>query len=209
MSFISSAAGRARRAWLSRWLAGRRAAGPPTAPALFRPLADEPFVGEIILFAGSYAPRGWALCDGSLLPIASNQALFSLLGVRYGGDGRTTFGLPDLRGRVPVHRGQGPGLTNRPLGSRGGAEQTALTPAQLPAHPNLPAASASLGTTASPAGAYPANGGAGAALFSPEAAQQVVQPSAALGGGQAHNNLQPYLGVSYLIALVGLYPPRE
>ncbi len=93
---------------------------------------SEPYIGEIKMFAGNFAPRGWALCDGQLLPIAQNEALFSILGTTYGGDGRTTFGLPDLRGRAPVHAGSGPGLTPRNLGQKFGAEQTTLTVPQLP-----------------------------------------------------------------------------
>jgi microcystin-dependent protein len=97
------------------------------------PMSD-PFVGEIRMFAGNFAPRGWAFCNGQLIPISQNTALFSLLGTTYGGDGRSTFALPDLRGRVPLHAGQGSGLSDYPLGSRGGSEQVVLTTAQLPAH---------------------------------------------------------------------------
>ena len=94
----------------------------------------EPFVGEIRMFAGNFAPRGWAFCDGQLLSVSDNDALFSLLGTIYGGDGRTTFGLPDLRGRIPIHAGQGSGLSNRRLGSKGGAEQVTVTVNQTPTH---------------------------------------------------------------------------
>ncbi|PSN11862.1 phage tail protein, partial [filamentous cyanobacterium CCT1] len=95
---------------------------------------SDPFVGEIRMFAGNFAPRGWAFCNGQLIAISQNTALFSLLGTLYGGDGRTTFALPDLRGRTPIHAGQGAGLSDYPLGSRGGVEQVALTTEQLPAH---------------------------------------------------------------------------
>ena len=95
---------------------------------------SDPFIGEIKMFAGNFAPRGWALCDGQLLAVSQNDALFSLFGTIYGGDGRTTFGLPDLRGRIPIHAGSGPGLSPRRLGAKGGAENVTLTTAQLPAH---------------------------------------------------------------------------
>jgi microcystin-dependent protein len=161
-----------------------------------------------MLIASKFAPSGWAFCDGSTLNIRENTALFALLSTTYGGDGRITFGLPDLRGRVPLGAGAGPGLTPRSLGSSGGAEGVALTVDQLPTHPNQPAASAGLGTTAAPAAAYPANGGAGAALYAAAATPQATQPSAPLGGGQAHNNLQPYLALNYVIALYGIFPRR-
>ncbi len=178
--------------------------------------AMDPYLGEIVLIPryfkpGSAAPGipvGWLPCDGALLSIRQYLGLYSLLGITYGGDGQTTFALPDLRGRVPLGAGAGPGLTPRSLGSRGGAEGVALTVDQLPTHPNQPAASAGLGTTATPTAAYPANGGAGAALYAAAATPQATQPSAPLGGGQAHNNLQPYLALNYVIALYGIYPSR-
>ena len=114
--------------------------------------ASEPLIGEIRLFAGNFAPRGWALCDGQLLAINQRQALFSILGTMYGGDGRTTFGLPDLRGRVPVHAGEGPGLTKRSLGQKGGAETHVLTVHEMPSHAHQAMGSADPGKQSSPLG---------------------------------------------------------
>lgn len=171
---------------------------------------SEPFVGEIRMFAGNFAPRGWALCDGQLLAVSQNDALFSLLGTTYGGDGRTTFALPNLRGRVPVHKGQGSGLSNYALGARGGAESVTLTANQLPSHNHtLQAASDSpvdkkaqnslLGcsTTITP---YTGNAPDGAL------AQAALSDA---GGSQSHDNLMPFVCVNFIIALVGIYPSRQ
>jgi len=111
---------------------------------------SEPFVGEIRMFAGNFAPRGWAFCDGQLLAVSQNDALFSLLGTIYGGDGRTTFGLPDMRGRTPLHAGQGPGLSNRRLGAKAGAENVTLTVNQLPSHRHDWQATTALASSQSP-----------------------------------------------------------
>ena len=108
---------------------------------------SEPFVGEIRMFAGNFAPRGWAFCDGQLLAVSQNDALFSLLGTIYGGDGRTTFGLPDMRGRIPIHAGHGPGLSERRLGAKGGAEQVTLTVNQMPSHGHPARADTAIGTS--------------------------------------------------------------
>ena len=168
----------------------------------------EPFIGQIILFAGNFAPRGWALCDGQLLDIASHSALFDILGTTYGGDGNTTFGLPDLRGRAPVHVGHGPGLSNYTLGERTGTETVTLTTAQIPAHSHQLEASSdppdgrgdprgdSLGTADIYAAATPA-------------AQMNPASIANTGGGQSHDNIQPVLALNFIIALVGLYPSRS
>lgn len=153
----------------------------------------EPFIAEIRLFAGNFAPTGWAFCLGQLLPISQNTALFSLLGTYYGGDGRTTFALPDLQDRVPIHHGQGPGLTPRGLGEEGGASEVLLTTAELPAHAH-PAASAPA-TTNRAIGAVPAAGGRYAN----------ATPS---GPTSPHQNRPPYLGLTYIIALQGIFPPR-
>ena len=136
----------------------------------------DPFIGEIGMFGGTFAPRNWALCNGQLLSISQNTALFSILGTTYGGDGQTTFGLPDLRGRAAVHEGTGPGLSNRPLGQKGGVEQVTLTASQMPAH----------------------------AHWVP-----LGWPTGNAGGGQAHENMQPYGVVNYIIALSGLYPSPD
>jgi len=172
---------------------------------------SEPFVGEIRIFAGNFAPRGWAFCDGQLLAVSQNDALFSLLGTIYGGDGRTTFGLPDLRGRVPIHSGSGPGLTPRNIGSRGGSEQVVLTVNHLPSH-NHPAKTASGGNAATPVGNYwstdPGGNSAGYHTGHDDSAMaaNVIGNS---GGSQPHTNLQPFLCVHFIIALFGIYPSRQ
>ncbi len=171
---------------------------------------SEPFVGEIRMFAGSFAPRGWALCDGQLLAVGQNDALFSLLGTIYGGDGRTTFGLPDLRGRVPIHQGAGGGLTLRRLGSMGGAEQVVLTVDELPPHTHALRGLEAPADQASPVGALPAE-----AEIDPYGAPPVAGPAdggavlSDTGGSRAHTNLMPTLAVNFIIALVGIYPSRQ
>lgn len=169
---------------------------------------SEPFIGEIRMFAGNFAPRGWAFCDGQLLAINQNDALFSLLGTIYGGDGRTTFGLPDLRGRLPIHAGQGPGLSERRLGSTGGAESVTVTIGQFPGHNHGPLrASTGAADAADPTGAVLAEGSADIYVDeSPDAALATSTTSA--GGSQAHTNLMPFVCVHFIIALVGIYPSR-
>ena len=171
----------------------------------------EPFVGEIRMFAGNFAPRGWALCDGQLLAISSNDALFSLLGTIYGGDGRTTFSLPDLRGRLPIHRGSGPGLSERRLGSKGGSESETLTVNQMPHHNHdfmathdtaIGAAPSSTQTLAKADGVSP--------YASPESLNQMHGANiAAAGGSQSHTNMMPSLCLNFIIALFGIYPSRS
>lgn len=171
---------------------------------------SEPFVGEIRMFAGNFAPRGWAFCDGQLLAVSQNDALFSLLGTIYGGDGRTTFGLPDIRGRLPIHAGLGPGLSERRLGAKSGAEQVTLTVNQLPSHTHSLSANTALGNQAQPAGMLVA-GRTGDATYT-ETDPDVNFNSAAItgrGGGQSHTNLMPYLCVHFIIALFGIYPSRQ
>ena len=166
----------------------------------------EPFIGEVRLVPFNFAPKGWALCEGQLLPINQNQALFALLGTTYGGDGRTTFALPDLRGRVPVGAGQLPAGSSYDLGATGGQETVALKTRQLPSHGHAVHASGAAGTTKNPETAYPAGGGA-------YAAQRDVRMKAAMigrtGGGEAHENRQPYLCLNYVIALQGIFPSRN
>lgn len=173
---------------------------------------SEPFVGEIRMFAGNFAPRGWAFCDGQLLAVSQNDALFSLLGTIYGGDGRTTFGLPDLRGRVPIHAGNGPGLSSRALGSKGGAENETLTTNQLPSHTHdLRVTSEVADSTASPANQRPATG-VGLNLYTTDFGTSVNLASSTIantGGSQSHTNLMPTLCVNFIIALVGIYPSRQ
>ncbi len=172
---------------------------------------SEPFIAEIIMFGGNFAPRGWAFCDGQLLAISQNTALFSLLGTTYGGDGRTTFGLPDLRGRVPVHPGTGPGLTTRYLGQKGGTETETLNVNQIPAHTHTARGTSSKGTDQDPAGNVWAKEAVGAtAVYASGSADTSLHASAIAnaGGSQYHNNIQPYTCVNFIIALVGLYPSR-
>ena len=173
-------------------------------------MSADPFIGEIFMFAGNFAIRSFALCDGQLLSINSNQALFSILGTTYGGDGRTTFGLPDMRGRVPNHAGTGPGLTTRQLGSKGGTETVTLIANQMPSHTHQLRANAAAGDTAVPSDAVLAASGAGA--YETTAADDANMSSTALqntGGSQSHNILQPYLAVHFLIALQGIFPSRN
>ncbi len=170
---------------------------------------SEPFLGEVRIFAGNFAPRGWAFCHGQLLPIASHSALFSLLGTIYGGDGRTTFALPDLRGRTPIGVGSGPGLTPRREGQRMGEERHTLTEPELPAHDHPLQASGEYPSTDDPANASLARQEfRGYAASNPTTTMRSGSVANA-GGGQAHNNMQPSLAMNYIIALVGLYPSRS
>lgn len=172
---------------------------------------SEPYIGEIRMFAGNFAPRGWAFCDGQLLAISANDALFSLLGTIYGGDGRTTFGLPDMRGRIPLHQGTGPGLSSRTLGSRGGEENVTLTTNQIPSHTHDARASSAAGTTADPTGQLQA-GNASVRAFRSTSSTNASFAAASVGdsgGSQRHTNLMPAICVNFIIALVGIYPSRQ
>jgi microcystin-dependent protein len=170
----------------------------------------EPFVGEIKMFAGNFAPRGYALCDGQLLQVSQNDALFSLLGTIYGGDGRTTFGLPDLRGRLPVHAGSGPGLTPRNLGSSFGAENVTMTVPQMHAHEHDIVATTDFASDNDPAGNLPATA-AGENLYDATSETVVALDGAtisATGSGHSMQNIMPFQCVNFIIALVGIYPSR-
>lgn len=172
----------------------------------------DPFVAEIRLFPFNFPPKGWAFCDGQLLPISQNTALFSLLGTTYGGDGKSTFALPDLQGQAAMFAGQGPGLSYRDLGETGGTETVTLLPTEIPSHTHalrsvLDPAELTLPTNAaltrSDGGPfYRAPGGATLAPMSAEA----LPPA---GGDQPHNNMQPYLTLNFCISLQGLFPPRQ
>ena len=169
----------------------------------------EPYLAQIIMFGGNFAPRGWAFCDGQLLAISQNQALFSLLGTTYGGDGRTTFGLPDLRGRVAMHAGNGPGLTPRPLGQKAGSETNTLVVGQLPAHShtfNLPAKEE--GNADAPDNAFVAGDGTSSFGTTSDTNMAAVT-TANTGSNQSVNNIQPFQCVNYIIALQGLFPSRS
>jgi len=171
---------------------------------------SEPFIGEIKMFAGNFAPRGFALCDGQLLAIAQNNALFSLFGTLYGGDGRTTFGLPELRGRIPIHAGQGPGLSNRNLSSRAGQEAIVVIPAQLPSHTHPLRGVNALATDANPNGRVLAETSA-IDLYIDDVPNTNMASTAvtSLGGSQAHTNVMPFLCINFIVALTGVFPSRN
>ena len=174
---------------------------------------SEPFIGEIKMVGFNFAPRGWAFCSGQLLSISQNTALFSILGTTYGGDGRTTFGLPELRGRSPMGTGNGPGLSNRPLGQRSGFETATLTAAQMGAHAHTWQVADELGNQFSPANnalAQSPTMRGGYLLYSNDTtAAMATEVLADTGGGMAHNNMQPALVVNFVIALVGTFPSRS
>jgi microcystin-dependent protein len=178
---------------------------------------SEPFIGQIILFGGNFAIRGYALCNGQLLSIAQNTALFSILGTTYGGNGQTTFGLPDLRGRVPLHWGQGPGLPNVTLGELAGTPTQTLTVNQMPSHSHLVGANANNANDSLPANAYPAaaivptDGNKSVSAFNTGTDGTTMNPGVVknTGGSQPMSIMQPYLAVSYLIALEGIFPSRN
>ncbi|MBR9921332.1 MAG: phage tail protein [Bacteroidetes bacterium] len=184
----------------------------------------EPFIGQIQIFGFNWAPRGWALCDGQLLPIAQNTALFSLIGTTYGGDGRTTFALPDLRGRAALHHGHGPGLSTRPIGQKGGTETTTLNMTNLPSHTHTAVVGGSVQLpvsgnepdTDSPSGAFLSaqsddfyNGAASAGEFAGALSTNLTVTNGNTGGNIPFNNMEPFLVVNYSIALVGIFPSRN
>lgn len=166
----------------------------------------QPYVGEIRLFGGNFAPAGWMFCNGQLLPISENEVLFQLIGTTYGGDGQSTFGLPDLRGRVPIHQGSGPGLSTYTLAQTGGVEQVTLTVNQIPQHSHTPAAS-NTGGSDSPAGNFWGNTATGKPYSAaPPTGQMNAGAISATGGNQPHDNMIPFLCVSYIISLFGIFP---
>jgi len=172
---------------------------------------SEPFVGEIRMFAGNFAPRGWAFCDGQLLAVSQNDALFSLLGTIYGGDGRTTFGLPDMRGRIPIHAGHGPGLSERRLGAKGGAEAVTLTVNQMPSHGHPIQVSTEPANLPNPGGDAILGTSNVIELFSGDnvPANMGTSTISNVGGSRSHTNLMPFLCVHFIIALFGIYPSRH
>lgn len=171
---------------------------------------SEPFIAEIRIFPFNFAPRGWAFCDGQVLPISQNTALFSLVGTTYGGDGRTTFGLPNLQGRAAMQPRQGPGLTPRDLGEAGGTETVTVAISQIPSHTHALSASNEIGEDRRAVGEALARS-TGGPLYAPAGTTPVALAPEALapaGGGAPHNNLMPYLTLSFCIALQGIFPPR-
>ncbi|WP_262249950.1 phage tail protein [Parapedobacter soli] len=179
----------------------------------------EPFLGQIIMVGFNFAPRGWAFCNGQLLSIAQNTALFSLLGTTYGGDGKTTFALPDLRGRCAVGMGQGPGLSNYSQGEMAGQEHVTLIQNQIPTHTHSLTASSANGTVSDPTNAVIANNQVTiergktvpGSAFNPGPANVAMSPQAIgpAGGSQPHENRQPYIAMNYIIALQGIFPSRN
>jgi len=170
----------------------------------------DPFVAEIRIFPFNFAPKGWAWCDGQLLPLSQNTALFSLLGTTYGGNGKSNFALPDLQGRAPMHPGQGPGLSLHDLGETGGSETVTLLESEIPSHSHGLIAQGAVGDTNLPAANAIARA-IGATPYQPTGGALVAmsdQSLAPAGGDQPHNNLQPYLTFYFCIALQGVFPPR-
>jgi len=173
---------------------------------------SDPFVAEIRIFAGNFAPTGWALCNGQLLPISQNTALFSLVGTTYGGDGKSTFGLPNLQGSAPMFWGQGPGLTNRDIGESSGVQSVTLLSSEMPAHNHALMASTGPASSRAPADAALArsrNGNAYQTTADQNVASMAAQAVSPAGGSLPHNNMQPYLVLTFIIALQGIYPPRS
>ena len=173
-------------------------------------MPQTPFLGNIMLFAGNFAPRGWVFCNGQLLSIANDSALYALLGTTYGGDGQVTFAVPDLRSRVPIHQGQGPGLSNYVMGQQSGTETVTLLNTQIPIHTHAVAVSSSAASTGTP-GSSVTLGVAAAEIYIADTADGVMNPQSIgiAGGSQPHDNIQPYLALNYVIAIDGIFPSRN
>lgn len=174
----------------------------------------QPYVGEIRMFAGNFAPAGWMFCAGQLIPISENDTLFNLIGTTYGGDGQETFALPDLQGRVVVHQGQGPGISQTYIiGQEGGVEQVTLSTQQIPSHTHTPLATTQ-GPVNSPTGAYlgiPNGGPPGTNIYGSDVPLQALSSTTLqnAGGSQPHENMQPFLTISFIISLYGIYPTQN
>jgi microcystin-dependent protein len=169
---------------------------------------SEPFIGEVRMFGGNFAPAGWAFCDGALMPIAENDQLFTLIGTTYGGDGQSTFALPNLQGRIPIHQGQGPGITQSyVIGEMLGVESVTLTTQQIPVHNHAFTASTGAGSSTTPVDNIPASPPVAKLYRSGTPSDPfpagLVQPS---GGSQPHDNLMPYIAINYIISLFGIFP---
>lgn len=176
----------------------------------------DPYVGEIRIFAGNYPPSGWALCNGDILPIQRYSILFSVIGAQYGGDGRTTFALPNLMGQAPMGTGQGPGLTPRTIGDQVGERTVTLTSDQMPMHIHVPQAVNQPGAVSDPTNQYWAETAASGrppaqlSLYGPQPNVQMLPTALSVqGGSQPHNNMQPFLAMNFIIALEGVYPPKQ
>ncbi|HRC84221.1 MAG TPA: tail fiber protein [Thermoanaerobaculia bacterium] len=170
----------------------------------------DPFVAEIRIFPFNFAPRGWAWCDGQILPLSQNTALFSLLGTTYGGDGKSNFALPDLQGRAPMHPGQGPGLSLHDLGETGGSDTVSLLESEIPSHSHALRASPDPGDVKTPVPNVVMARSTGGFAYLAGSANVALSGNmlAPAGGDQPHNNMQPYLTLYFNIALQGVYPPR-
>lgn len=171
----------------------------------------QPYVGEIRMFAGNFAPAGWMFCEGQLLPISENETLFQLIGTTYGGDGQSTFNLPNLQGRTPVHMGQGPGISqNYIIGEAGGVEQVTLTVQQIPSHTHPWQASLNVADDPNPAGKVLGESRSGTNSYYQDIANAPMAATAVtpVGGSQPHENMQPYLCVNYIISLFGIFPSQ-
>lgn len=169
---------------------------------------SNPYLGEIRMFGGTFAPAGWAFCDGAIVAISQNDTLFMLIGTTYGGDGEETFALPDLQGRFPMHMGTGPGLTTRVIGEKSGTESVTLTVNQIPSHTHVPVATSGGGDQRSPAGRIWAASSANNYSAGPPntaMAPNIVGPA---GGNQPHDNMMPFLTISFIISLFGIFPSQ-
>ncbi len=171
----------------------------------------DPFVAEIRIFPFNFAPKGWAFCDGQILPLSQNTALFSLLGTTYGGDGKSNFALPDMQGNAPMHPGQGPGLSLHDLGETGGSETVSLLKSEIPSHSHSLMGNPTTATKSLATGNSFARGASMTPYLAPAGAPLVNMSDSTIapaGGDQPHNNMQPYLTLNFCIALQGVYPPR-
>jgi microcystin-dependent protein len=170
---------------------------------------SSPFIGEIRMFGGNFAPAGWAFCSGQLMPISENDALFALIGTTYGGDGQETFGLPDLQGRLPMHMGTGAGLTTRVIGESGGVETVTLTVNQIPVHSHAPLAVSGNGNQATPQNGVWAGVTTSIYTTNPPTIAFNATLGGNTGGSQPHENLMPFLAVSFIISLFGIFPSQN
>jgi len=174
---------------------------------------SNPYVGEIRMFGGSFAPAGWAFCNGATLPITENETLFQLIGTTYGGDGQATFRLPDLQGRLPMHMGQGPGLSqNYQIGETGGVESVTLSTQQIPAHNHPFLATADLAAAVTASGNLVATTNVSKKVYGASASPTTAMAAASIGptgGSQPHENFQPYLCISFIISLFGIFPTQN